>query len=61
METAPPAFMRKAGLTSAKLMGDGQEVTIVSYPGRDATKQIGWILRITYPDGHYFQLSDDRQ
>ena len=60
-ETAPPAFMRKARLTSKKLMGDGQPVTILGYPARDATKRIGWILTITYADGHHYQLSADRQ
>jgi len=60
-ETAPPAFMRKAGLTSKKLMGDGTPVTILGYPARDTTKQVGWILKITYADGHFYQLSADRQ
>ena len=60
LETAPPAFMRKAGLTSAKLMGDGQEVTIEGYPARDGTQHLGWILTITYADGHFYQLSGDR-
>jgi Family of unknown function (DUF6152) len=60
LETAPPAFMRKAGLTSAKLMGDGQEVTIEGYPARDGTQHLGWILTITYADGHYYQLSAGR-
>ncbi len=59
-ETAPPAFMRKAGLTSKKLIGDGQPVTIVGYPARDTSKQLGWILKITYADGHFYELSPDR-
>ena len=61
LETAPPAFMRKAGLTSKKLMGDGQPVTILGYPAREGTKRLGWILKITYADGHYYELSPDRQ
>ena len=42
-------------------MGDGTPVTILGYPARDTTKQVGWILKITYADGHFYQLSADRQ
>ena len=41
IESAPTAMMRKAGLTSAMLMGDGSPVTIVAIPARDGTENLG--------------------
>ena len=57
LETVPPAMMRKAGLTSALLMGDGATVSVEGLRARDGTQHLGFILKITYPDGHYYQLS----
>jgi hypothetical protein len=60
LETAPPAFMRRIGLTSKKLINDGQKVTVESYPARDGTRGLGFVLKITYSDGHFYQLSSAR-
>ena len=54
--SAPPAMLRKANLTKAKLMGSGELVTIVAYPARDGTKNLGWLTKITYPDGRVLTL-----
>lgn len=55
--TAPPAMMRRAGLTKEALSGKpGEVLTIVAYPARDGTKHLGWITKITYADGHFFLL-----
>ena len=55
--TAPPAMMRRAGLTKDALAGKpGEVLTIVAYPARDGTKHLGWITKITYADGHFFLL-----
>jgi hypothetical protein len=55
--TAPPAMMRRAGLTRDMLAGrPGELLTIVAYPARDGTKHLGWITKITYEDGHHFLL-----
>ena len=54
--SAPPAMLRKANLTKAKLMGSGELVTIVAYPERDGTKNLGWLTKITYPDGRVLTL-----
>ena len=54
--SAPPAMLRKANLTKAKLMGNGEVVTIVAYPARDGTKNLGWLTKITYPDGRVLTL-----
>ena len=55
--SAPPAMLRKANLTKAKLMGTAREVvTIVVYPARDGTKNLGWLTKITYADGRFLTL-----
>jgi hypothetical protein len=57
LETVPPAMMRRAGLSSATLLGDGETVTIEGLRARDGTENLGYILKITYPNGRYYQLS----
>jgi len=59
-ESAPTAMMRKVGLTKDMLMGGGATVTIDAILARDGTENYGWLLKIQYPDGHYYQLSADR-
>jgi hypothetical protein len=54
--SAPPAMLRKANLTKTKLIGNGEVVTIVAYPARDGTKNLGWLTKITYPDGRFLTL-----
>jgi hypothetical protein len=57
LATVPLPMMRKAGLTREMLAGNaGETVTIDVLPGLNGTKQ-GWIVKITYPDGHFYQLS----
>lgn len=57
LETVPPAMMRRAGLSSAKLLGDGETVIIEGLRARNGTENLGYIFKITYPDGRYYQLS----
>ena len=54
--SAPPAMLRKANLTKAKLLGKGEVVSIVVYPARDGTKNLAWLTKITYPDGRVLTL-----
>jgi hypothetical protein len=55
--SAPPAMLRKANLTRARLMGTaGEVVTMVVYPARDGTKNLGWLTKITYADGRFLTL-----
>lgn len=54
--SAPPAMLRKANLTKAKLLGNGETVEIVVYPARDGTKHLAWLTKITYPDGRVLTL-----
>ena len=56
LETAPTAFMRKAGITKAMLEGDGRPVTITGIASH-TLPNVGWIRRITFQDGRYFQIS----
>ena len=57
LETLPTAMMRRANLTKDDVAGkSGDIVTITANPARDGRKN-AWILRITYPDGHYYQLA----
>lgn len=57
LETVPPAMMRRAGLSSQKLIGDGETVTIEGLRARNGTENLGYILKISYPDGRYYQLA----
>ena len=56
LETAPTAFMRKAGITKAMLLGDGTPVTVTGIESH-TLPNVGWIRRITFGDGRYYQIS----
>lgn len=57
-ETLPTGFLHKMGITKELLMGPaGDAVTVVANPAKDGTKTLGWIVKITYPDGHDYVLS----
>ena len=59
LETVPVGMARKAGLSMTMLKGHGETVTIVAYPARDGTAHLGYILKISYPDGKVFQFAPD--
>jgi hypothetical protein len=59
LESLPTAMLRKAGLTQEMIMGDGATVTVKAILARDGTANLGWLLRIDYPDGHYYQLAGE--
>ena len=59
LESLPTAMLRTAGLTKATVIGDGQPVTVRIHTARDGTKNLGYVLKITYADGHYYQLGED--
>ncbi len=59
LETLPVAMFRKAGITKAMIIGDGQPVTVRIHTARDETPNLGYTLKITYADGHYYQLGED--
>jgi hypothetical protein len=59
LEGVPVGMARKAGLTLSMLKGHGETVTIVAHPARDGTAHLGYIIKITYPDGKVFQFAAD--
>jgi Family of unknown function (DUF6152) len=58
LETVPTAFLRRANITKAMLMGDGEPITVTGIVAR-ADPHIGWIHRITYADGHFYQMANE--
>ncbi len=60
LECVPVAMARKAGMNMKMLMGNGERVTVEAYPARDGTPHLGFLAKITYPDGHHFQFAQDK-
>jgi hypothetical protein len=59
LECVPVAMARKAGVSMKSLMGNGDRVTVDAFPARDGTAHLGFLSKITYPDGHHFQFAPD--
>lgn len=59
LETVPVAMMRKAGLTKSLLLANAEKATVDIYPARDGTPHLGYLLKITYADGHHYQFGAD--
>ena len=57
LEGVPVAMARKAGMSKAMLLGKGETVTVRAFPARDGTPRLGYMMKLTYPDGRYFQFS----
>jgi hypothetical protein len=57
LESLPTAMMRKAGLTKELILGDGSPVTADVILARDGTQHLAWATKLTYSDGHYYQLA----
>ena len=58
LETVPAGALRGAGITPEMLIADGQQVTVTGILAhRDP--RMGWIHRITYEDGHFYQMSNE--
>jgi hypothetical protein len=55
LQSLPPMFFKGSGLTKDKLM-DGSEVTVTAHPAKDGTDDFGFLLKLTYPDGHFYNL-----
>ena len=60
VETFPPNHMRsRYGLTKQLLSADfGKKETLVAevYPAKNG-KPLGWLTKLTYPDGHFIKLT----
>jgi hypothetical protein len=59
LEGVPVGMARKAGLSKAMLQGHGETVTIVAHPARDGTAHLGYLIKISYPNGKVFQFAAD--
>jgi hypothetical protein len=63
LESLPTNHLRGAGITRNDLWNkasEGEVVTAQIYQSKDlANHRAGWLLRITYADGHFFHLSGD--
>ncbi|MEO8466602.1 MAG: DUF6152 family protein [Gammaproteobacteria bacterium] len=59
LESLPTAMLRKAGLTSEKLISGGATVTADALMARDGSAHLAWLLKLTYEDGHFFQLAGE--
>ena len=58
LESIPPAMMRRAGITRQMIQGEpGEMIEVEGLRARDGTENLGYILNITYEDGHFYQLS----
>ena len=59
LECVPVAMARKAGVSMKTLMGNGDRVTVDAFPARDGTAHLGFLAKITYPDGHHVQFAPE--
>lgn len=56
LESLPVAMMRKSGITMQSLLGGGQHVVAEANPARNGTPAFGFVLKLTYDDGHTYQF-----
>ena len=61
LQSLPPLFFKGSGLTKEGLLSNKEEVTISAYPAKDGTQAYGFLLKVTYPDGHYFSMAPQQQ
>ena len=62
VETFPTNWMRKAGISKATVWANaeaGEVVTLNVNPARDASLHLAYLIRITYPDGHFIHVTGD--
>jgi len=63
IESLPTNHLRNAGITRQDIWNNasaGEVVTVHAYEAKDlANHRAGWLLRITYADGHFLHLSGD--
>ncbi len=57
LQSLPPLFFRGSGLTKETLVNPTQEATVTAFPAKDGTRAFGFILKVTYPDGHFYNLA----
>jgi len=55
LQSVPPMFFKGSGLTKDKLL-DGGEATVTVYPAKDGTDAFGFLVKLSYADGHFYNL-----
>ena len=55
LESLPTRFYHNLGLTKA-MLGEGKPVTVLIHPAKIEGKPLGWVLKLTYADGHAYEL-----
>lgn len=60
LESVPVGMMRKAGLSKAALLANEQTASVAAYLARDGTPHLGYLVKITYADGHHYQFASDK-
>lgn len=60
LESVPVGMMRKAGLSKALLLANEQTASVTAYLARDGTPHLGYLVKITYADGHHYQFASDK-
>jgi hypothetical protein len=61
LASAPAQFMRRAGISKSQVMDDGGEpVMVFAIRAQNPDLNHMWAYRITYADGHFYQLSVPR-
>ena len=62
IETFPTNWMRKAGISKAAVWANAEagEIVVVNVnPSRELSEHRAYLLRITYPDGHFIHVAGD--
>ena len=62
IETFPTNWMRKAGISKAAVWANAEAGEIVAVnvnPSRELAEHRAYLLRITYPDGHFIHVTGD--
>ena len=57
LQSLPPLFFRGSGLTKDVLLSNKQEVTVTANPAKDGSGAYGFMLKLSYPDGHVFSMA----
>jgi hypothetical protein len=61
LESVPPSFMRRAGVTKEAMMGDGKPAEIRLLPPRkEGVQDFGFLLTVKTASGQFISLAPDR-
>ncbi len=58
--TVPVSMARRAGLSSKRLLGNGEPIRVEAYPARDGTSHLGYLNVIEFSDGTTVTVNPDR-